>query len=271
MLIDTHCHLNILAKNNVFDTPLSDSDLEHAGTLVRQAADHGVGVLINVGTSLIESLNCVVLAKQFEHNYAAIGIHPNDLTDSWRDDVRQLEQLLADKAANKIVAVGECGIDRHYPDHNLARQQDAFKAHIELALENDVCLIVHSRDAADETLKAIEEYKGQITKGIIHCFSQDQSFADTVISWGLVLGIGGTITYPKNQYLRDIVTALPDTSFVLETDAPFLPPQIIRGKTNSPLYIAHIAEFIAQLRAVTRVVVAQHTTATCIRLFNLTI
>jgi TatD DNase family protein len=157
----------------------------------------------------------------------------------------------------------------HYPDYNLNRQRDAFKAQIELALEHNLALVVHSRDAYDETLKILEEYKNNSMRATMHCFSYDQAFANIVTSWGFVLGIGGPITYPKNNELRNVVLNADLKNIVLETDAPFLPPQVIRGKQNHPKEIATIAQYIAELRGETFDVIAQQTTDNALKLFNL--
>jgi TatD DNase family protein len=268
MLIDTHCHINIMVKST-FDTLLEESSFVRAQEIIEEARAHDVKRIINVGTSLIESQNCVMLARQFENVWASIGIHPNDCTPTWKKDLTIFKKLLKEKENNKIVAIGECGIDRHYPDYNLQMQKDVFKAQIELALEHDVALIVHSRDAYDETLRSLEEFKGEIKRGVIHCFSEDLAFAQTVIDFGLVLGIGGTVTYPKNEIVRSVAATIPLTKIILETDAPFLPPQIIRGKQNQPLYIETIARYLAQLRGITFDAVAEQTTATALQIFNI--
>lgn len=268
MLVDTHCHINTMIKKE-FDIPLTVESLPFAKTIIDDAIDHQVNTIINVGTSLIESNNCVMLAQHFPSVFATIGIHPNDATSSWHDDYKQLVKLAKEKEKNKIVGIGECGLDKHYPDYNLQRQKDAFKAQIELALENNLALVVHTRDAADETLRALEEFKGQIQRGVIHCFSEDSFFANICISWGFMLGMGGTITYPKNIHLRDIVASVDLTSIVLETDAPFLPIQRMRGKENHPRYIKEIAEFIAHLRSESFETVAAQTSANASRLFGL--
>ena len=267
MLVDTHCHINMMVKKT-FDTPFTPSELEQAAAIINQAVDNNITVIINVGTSLIESKNCIQLARAYKPVFAVIGIHPNDLTSGWRKDLHELENLLKKKEENKIVGVGECGLDFHYPEYNIQQQRDAFKAQIEMALENDLALVVHTRDAPDETLRAIEEYKGQINRGIIHCFSENFDFAKTVIEWEFAIGIGGTITYPKNNYLREIVGAINLDSLVLETDAPFLPIQQMRGKQNHPQYIVNIAEYIAQLRNEALQVIAEKTTTTAKRIFK---
>ena len=161
MFIDTHGHLNMMVKKT-FDIPITQEEIRASQQIVREASDAGVTTIINVGTSLTESLNCVTLAAQIPSIYATVGIHPNDCTAQWQDDLAQLSQLLNNAQEQKIVGIGECGIDRHYPDYNLARQTDAFRAQIELSLEHDLGLVVHSRDAYDETLRALDEYRSQI-------------------------------------------------------------------------------------------------------------
>jgi TatD DNase family protein len=267
MLIDTHCHINMMIKNN-FDVPLQPSALPLAKTILQEALADDVSLIINVGTRAIENSNCVLLAHTFDSVFATVGIHPND-SDEWQDDFKLLQSWVQNKEKNKIIGIGECGIDMHYPDYNLARQRDAFKAQIELALEHDLALVIHSRDAYDETLRILEEYKDAISRAVMHCFSYDQIYADTVISWGFVLGIGGTITYPKNEDLRAIIKKTDIKNIVLETDAPFLPPQMMRGKQNHPKYIRIIAEFIAQLRGETFESVAKQTTANALKLFKI--
>lgn len=268
MLIDTHCHINSIVKKT-FDVPLEPINKQQAQQIVDEAYQQQVTTIINVGTSLIESNNCVTLAQWFANNYAVVGIHPNDCTTSWRDDIQALAQLLTQKEKFKIVGIGECGLDFHYPDYNVALQKDAFKAQIELALKHNLALVVHTRDAAEQTLRILEEYKNDIKRGIIHCFSESLAFAKQVIAWNFALGLGGTITYPKNNHLREVAQTVDLQHIVLETDAPFLPPQIMRGKQNSPASIKIIAEYLAQLRNISFEEVAQATTANAQRIFGL--
>jgi TatD DNase family protein len=267
MFVDTHCHINMMVKNS-FDTPLQKSDLSKAEIIIMEAQQSRVSLIINVGTRKIENQNCILLAQTFDPVFATVGIHPND-SDTWQEDLELIKKWLKNKKENKIVGIGECGIDMHYPDYDLNRQRDAFKAQIELALEHNLALVVHSRDAYDETLRILEEYKNNLTHATMHCFSYDQPFANTVTAWGFMLGIGGPITYPKNNELRSVVTNSDLKNIVLETDAPFLPPQEIRGKQNHPKEIATIAQFIATLRGESFETIAQQTTENALRLFNL--
>lgn len=268
MLFDTHCHLNILVKET-FDRLLTEQEINNAHEYIEQAQQYNVTHILNVATSLIESYNCIALAKKYPHNYAAVGIHPNDLTSDWQKDIKELKKLLELKNDHKIVAIGECGFDMHYPDYNLQRQSDAFHAQIELALEYDCALVVHTRDAREETARALEQYKGQLTRTVIHCFSENFDFAQFCLEMGFKMGIGGTLTYPKNSLLRDIFATIPLESIVLETDAPYLPPQPFRGKKNYPHHIKLIAEYLAALRSAPFESISEQTTQNACNLFKL--
>lgn len=268
MFVDTHCHINVMVQKNS-DTILTKTELSSAQTIIQESVEHNVSTIINVGTNLIESKNCVTLATLYPTVYAVIGIHPNDLTETWKQDFNTLEKMLTQKSIDKIVGIGECGLDFHYPNYNKQRQYDALKAQIELALKHNLALVIHSRDAYEETLRFLEEFKHESLKGVIHCFSYDLAFAQQVIQWNYVLGIGGTITYPKNETLRSIVRSIDLRHIVLETDAPFLPPQIIRGKKNHPQYIVNIAEYVAALKNTSLSIIAEQTTANAKHLFSL--
>lgn len=250
-----------------FDVLLNQEQINASGAIVQEALDVGISSMINVGTSRIESQNCIALAKKYKVVFATVGIHPNDCSLDWRCDFLQIEKWLQDKECNKIVGIGECGIDRHYPDYNISRQRDAFKAQIELSLEHKIALVVHSRDAYDETLTVLQEYKNDITKGVMHCFSYDREFAKLITEWGFFLGIGGAITYPKNHELRAVLVETSLNKIVLETDSPFLPVQSMRGKQNHPKYIVEIAQYIADLKSITIENVAEITTKNAADLF----
>jgi len=273
-LFDTHCHMNMMVKKE-FDTLMSPLEISSCASIIAQAQTEDTSYILNVGTSVPESANCVALAYQFPYVWAAVGIHPNDCTSTWLQDMQEIKNMIKKDQQReghlepKIKAIGECGIDKHYPDYNLSRQYDAFRAQIELALTYDLAVVVHSRDAYDETLKIIDEYRHEKLRGTIHCFSEDLDFARHAISCGFVLGIGGTITYPKNTVLRDVVTQVGLEHIILETDAPFLPPQIIRGKQNHPQYIKHIALYLANLYSIDYQQIARITTNNAQRIFKI--
>ncbi|HTM05925.1 MAG TPA: TatD family hydrolase [Patescibacteria group bacterium] len=268
MLIDTHCHINLMVKNN-FDIPLQLSDLPKIKEIIAQAKNNDVSLILNIGSNHSDNQDSLMLAQAFDSIFITVGLHPNDGIKEWKTNLNEIKQWLQNKEQHKIVGIGECGLDMHYPDYNLNEQRDAFKAQIEVALEHDLALVVHSRDAYDETLRILEEYKKNLSHVVMHCFSYDQTFAKTVTDWNFLLGVGGTITYPKNNELRAVVVSTNLKNIVLETDAPFLPPQTIRGKQNHPKEIATIAHFIANLRGESFESIAQQTTENALTLFGL--
>jgi len=219
---------------------------------------------------VLESKNCIALAQRYKNNYAAVGLHPNDCTAAWLSDLKEIAALVQQKKENKIISIGEIGLDYHYPDHNKARQKDAFQAQVELALEYDLPIVIHTRDADDEVLEYLEPYKKEKLTGVFHCYSENQKFADYATQeLKFFLGIGGTVTYPKNNRLRDIVKTVELQAIVLETDAPFLPPQSMRGKQNHPQHIRDIATFVGELIHTDLDAVAQATTKNARKLFKL--
>ncbi len=270
MLIDTHCHINILIKQQ-FDVDLEQFQINLAKKIIQEAHDAGVVHIINVGTSVIESSNCIKIAQEYKNNYAVVGLHPNDCTNNWQNDLKKIAQYAEKNATNKIVGIGECGLDYHYKDYNKQRQKDAFRAQIDLALTLNLPLVIHTRQASQETLKVLDEFKNeQHLRGVFHCFSEDLSFADYAINeLGFFIGIGGIITYPKNNSLRSIVKKYGLYNILLETDAPFLPPQNIRGKKNHPQQIKTIALYIADLLQKDFSHVANTTTQNAFKLFDL--
>lgn len=247
MFIDSHCHLNMMTGKEE-TAQLSDMDLQKIKQICEQAKANNVGKLIQIGSSLHDSLDGVTISKKFDHVWAVVGMHPYDCTPSWKDEFKEIKKLVANKTENKIVGIGESGLDFFRKPYKEEIQNAAFKSHIELALECNLPIVIHVRDAGEEALKIMQEYIKDGLHGVIHCFSQNSDFANQVLEWGLYIGIDGHITYPKNDVLRQIIKNVPLDKLLLETDAPFLPPQQFRGKQNSPAYIPLIAQFIADLR-----------------------
>lgn len=268
MLIDTHCHINMMIKRTE-SKEFTAEECQKAQEIIEKAEFAGVSILMSIGTDVASSYESIQLANLYPRVFAAVGIHPNDTTRDWQIDRRHIKQLIMQDERGVIVAVGECGIDKHYPGYNLERQKDAFKSQIELALEFNKALVVHTRDAPDETLECLAAFKGEDLRGTIHCFSEDLSFARAAQELGFVLGIGGTVTYPKNHTLRNVIQTVGLDALVLETDSPFLPPQAIRGQENSPAQIRTIALYLGELLGSSLEEVAQKTTNNACRIFGL--
>jgi len=266
--IDTHCHINLLVKKE-FDVSLTDQQIKNAKLIIDNADNAKVKQIVNVGTNVIESINCIGLAQAYSNLFTVVGIHPTDLDDKWKDDLKKIEKFIKKKEKNKIVGIGEIGIDKYRPGYNLQRQIDGLRVQITLALKYDLSIVIHTRAAPEETLTVLQEFKNDIKRGIIHCFPYDLTWAQDAIDLNFHLGVGGTITYPNNKTLPPIIKELSLSHIVLETDAPYLPPQPIRGQRNSPSQIPIIAQFIADLKNVSLSKVANTTTTNAQQIFML--
>lgn len=272
MFIDTHCHLNMMVKQEP-DVLLTELQFTAINDIVQSALRVGVEKIVNVGTSLPESINSVEIAKRFLPVYATVGIHPCDCNElsgkDFKEMLSSLKNMVKHREENKIVAIGETGLDFYHKPFKKEMQVDCFKAQIELALEYDLPLVVHVREAADEVLRVIDEYRQNKVRGVIHCFLQQKDFAQTVIDWGFCVGLDGPITYPKNDWLREVFKQIPLGSIILETDSPFLPPQEFRGKPNSPVNIPLIAQALADSKEIELEVVEVTTSENAQRLFSI--
>jgi len=248
---------------------LNDEHFLEVDAIVAEAKKAGVTHIINVGTSLQESCNAVDLALRYKTVSATLGIHPCDITETWQRELTFLESILLEDRDQKIVAIGETGLDYYHKPYDKVMQEEVFRAHIELAITHDKPLVVHIRDAGDDALAILSEYMPRGARGVVHCFSLDQEAADMLVSNSWLIGIDGPVTYKKNDALRAIAATVPLENILLETDAPFLTPQAFRGKRNTPGYLPLIAEQIALSRGVNVEEVARVTTQNAQRLFNL--
>lgn len=266
MLIDTHCHLTMMVQMAT-QRPFSIDDTTAIQDILNESTHAGVPYIVTVGAHVSESILSIALAQKFKNIFASVGVHPSDCTADWQQEIKKIETLLAQH--HDIVAVGECGLDFYHPGFDVQAQKDAFKAQIELALRFNKALIIHTRNAQDQALRILEEYAHDNLRAVFHCFSETSEMAFEIIKQNYYIGLGGSITYPKNESLRTIASNIPLENIVLETDAPFLPPQPFRGKLNHPRHIALIAEYLAQLRNIDRETVATQTTRNAEDLFNI--
>lgn len=233
MIFETHAH---------YDDRAYDRDRDK---IIRLLKEEGIAPIINVGASLTSTETSIKLAHEYDHVYAAVGVHPSDCADMTDKDIEWLRELTGD---DKVVAIGEIGLDYHYdePDKNI--QKKWFEKQLDLAKETDLPVIVHSRDAAQDTLDILskEEHKG--IRGIIHCFSYSQELAREYVKMGYYIGIGGVVTFKNGRKLHEIARTIPLENIVVETDCPYLAPEPYRGRRNSSAYLTYIIERIAQLR-----------------------
>jgi len=252
MLIDTHCHL---------DFPEFNRDREEA---IRRAKNEGVGYIINIGSSLTASERALELSGRHDFIYPTVGVHPHE-ADKFNERLKTRIEELARK--DKVVAIGETGLD-YYKNYSKAENQKAlFTYLVGLAKDLGLPLVIHSRQAKEDTLKILKE--AAPIKAVLHCFSGDADFLGRCLDLGFLVSFTCNITYRKAQNLRDLVKLTPLDRLMLETDAPFLPPEGFRGKRNEPAYVKSVAEEVGRLKGINSEEIARITTDNAKNFFNL--
>jgi TatD DNase family protein len=251
-IIDTHCHLDM----SLFD---DDRDM-----VVQRARDAGVTVMVTIGSDLGSCKAAVGLSESFEDIYCSVGVHPHDAKDFSEDVLNRLSEWTMHE---KVVAIGETGLDYHYDNSPRDVQRRVMIRHLRLAVEKGLPAIIHSREAKEDTIRILED--SGIRKGVLHCFSGDMEMAEAAISMGLLISIAGPVTFRKSTGLRDIVKAIPDGCLLVETDSPYLSPEPFRGRRNEPAFVLHTAREVARVRGVALEDIARITTLNAVRLFGL--
>ena len=250
-LTDTHCHL---------DDSKYDADRQEVMDRARAA---GVETIITVGTDIESSGAALRLARAYPYVYAAVGLHPHEAKDF---DDRAFERLLALAQDEKTVAIGETGLDYHYMHSSREAQMHAFRMQLEIARRTGLPVVIHTRDAGEEALEILGQ--SGIGSGVLHCFSGDARMAAKAIAMGLYISVAGSVTFKKADALRQAVAEIPDDRLLVETDAPWLAPEPLRGRRNEPAYIAHTTGVIAALRGVSVDDLARITSLNASRLFG---
>ena len=234
MIFDTHAH---------YDSQQFDEDREE---LLLSMEANGVGTIVNSGASWDSVTEVVELAQKYPFMYAAVGVHPDEV--GALDDER-FEYMKTQCKKDKVVAVGEIGLDYYWDNESHDVQKKWFIKQLELARELDLPVIIHSRDAAADTLEIMKEY-GQGLRGVIHCFSYSIELAREYVKMGYYIGIGGVVTFKNGRKLKEIAAEIPLERILLETDCPYLAPVPFRGKRNCSAYISYVAQEIANLKGI---------------------
>ena len=253
MIIDSHCHLDKLSyeKNN---TTLDD--------VVQNALNNGVSHILSVCVKLDEFEEMLNMIKNYDNIFASCGVHPLDITDSIDTD------LLFKFASNdKVIAIGETGLDYYYDKTNNFMQQDSFRKHIDIAKKIRKPLIIHTRSARKDTIDILINEKSDDIGGVLHCFTESYEMAKKAIDLGFYISISGIVTFKKAHELQDVVKKLPLDRLLVETDSPYLAPVPHRGKENQPAYVRYVAECIATLKNISFDEVAKVTTRNFNNLF----
>jgi TatD DNase family protein len=252
MLIDSHCHF-------CFPDLLADAD-----GVVARMHEAGVGMALNISTSM-EDLQAVVdFAQGREGIFATVGIHP-DNEEEHEPDVAQLA-LLAQQ--DKVIAIGETGLDYYRLKEPLDWQRERFRRHIRAARACGKPLVIHTRASPQDTLQIMREEHAQDVGGIMHCFTESADVARSAIELGFLISFSGIVTFKNAKALREVAAQVPDDRILVETDAPFLAPVPHRGKTNEPAFVAHVARELASLRGQTAQRISEITTNNFNKLFN---
>jgi len=254
MLVDSHCHL---------DFPDYAGNVE--GVIARARAA-GVGTMLSIGTELARFPGVRAVAENFPEVWCSVGVHPHEAEKELLTDAGP---LLAETRHPKVVGIGETGLDYYYEHSPRGAQIANFRAHIDAARRAELPLIVHTRDADDDTIAVLEEEmgKGAFT-GLIHCFTGTQRLADAALGLGMSISVSGIATFKNSTALRDVLKTVPLERLLVETDAPFLAPVPHRGKTNEPAFVVHTARMLAELKGVDETELAAATTENFFRLFS---
>jgi TatD DNase family protein len=250
MLVDSHCHLN-------FPELLTNMD-----AVKQSMADNGVTHALCVSVTLDAFPEVLGVAEQHQHIYASVGIHP----DYEGEQETSVEELVRLANHPKVIAIGETGLDYFRLSGDLEWQRERFRTHIRAAIQAEKPLIIHTRSAAEDTIRIMREEHVERTGGVMHCFTESLEIAEQAIELGFYISFSGIVTFKNATALKEVARHVPLDKMLVETDSPFLAPVPFRGKTNQPAYVKYVAEEIASLRGIP---VEEVATATTTNFFNL--
>lgn len=253
MLVDSHCHLNFPEFSNNMDAVLQSME------------SNGVTHALCVSVTLDKFPEVLAVAEAHENIYASVGVHPD-----YEDMPAFTKEDLIDLAGHpKVVAIGETGLDYFRLTGDLEWQRERFRLHIRAAIESGKPLIIHTRSAAEDTLRVMREEGAKNIGGVMHCFTESREVAEAAMDMGFYISFSGIVTFKNAAALKEVAQQVPLERMLVETDSPYLAPVPYRGKTNQPAYVKHVAEEIARLRGISMEEVAQATTRNFFELFKL--
>lgn len=252
MMIDTHCHI-------------LKEDYDNQEEVIKNMKEN---IIIVSGASPKDTDEIIELIEKYKNVYGTIGIHPEYSNTYKEEDIKKIEKYLTHP---KIVGIGEIGLDYHYGEEDKENQKELFIKQINLANKYNKTIVVHSRDAKEDTYNIIEKYKNKETKCNMHCYSYDLEMANKLTKKDITLGIGGILTFKNEKKLKEIVKEIDLKYLLLETDSPYLTPEPFRGKKNEPQNIKYVAKKISEIKNTNEKKVLKETTKNAIRQFNLNI
>ena len=254
MIFDTHAH---------YDDEAFDNDRED---LIRSLPESGIGRVVNIAASPESIEECLDLAHRFPYVYCALGIHPEHCAEM---DEALLEEIRKKLRDEKAVAVGEIGLDYYWPEPDREIQKHWFARQLQLAAEVDLPVVIHSREAAADTMRIMKENHAEKVGGVVHCYSYSVELAREFVKMGFYIGIGGVLTFKNARKLVEVAREIPLERLLLETDCPYLAPVPYRGKRNCSLYLPHVVAKLAELKGITEeevIRVTEHNAETMYRL-----
>ena len=254
MIFDTHAH---------YDDEQFDEDRE---ALIASFANAGIGNVVNIGASMASSERSVELAHKYDFIYAAVGVHPSEVEELDESAIERLTVLGKD---SKCVAIGEIGLDYHWPDPTPEIQKKWFVRQLELAREMKLPVVIHSRDAAKDTMDIMHDEHAEDIGGVVHCFSYSKEIAKECVDMGFYIGVGGVITFKNGRKLREVVEETPMEKIILETDCPYLSPEPYRGKRNSSLNLPYVVKEISNIKGISEEDVIRITEENAKRMYGL--
>ncbi|MFT5112720.1 MAG: TatD DNase family protein [Parasphingorhabdus sp.] len=254
-LVDSHCHIDF--------EPLGSNTKE----VLQSALNNSVKTLLCVSVNMRDFPKVRKLADEHENVFASVGVHPNE-----QDEAETLAETLVDHAtsSDRVVAIGETGLDYFRSEGNLDWQRKRFSQHITAAKTVDLPLIIHMRDATEDTLKMMKDEGADQPGGVMHCFAEDWPVAKLALDLGFYISFSGIVTFKNALDLKEVARNVPEDRMLVETDSPYLAPVPFRGKVNQPAYVLHTAECIAELRSETVEHIAEVTTNNFFNLFKKT-
>lgn len=254
IIVDSHCHLDMLTKHDSLEA------------IMQRATESNVKYLQTICTRLDKFENILTIAKKYDNIFASVGIHPSEV-----EEIHSAQTLIKLAEDPKVIGLGETGLDYFYNKdfQHQKLQRASFHEHILASQQNHLPVIIHTRDAEDDTCRILEERKKEMEfPGLIHCFTASKEFATKMLDLGMYISISGIVTFKNADNIREALKYIPMDRILVETDSPYLAPVPKRGKTNEPSYTKYVVEFLAELKGVSTEELAEQTTANFFQLFS---
>lgn len=255
MIFDSHAH---------YDDARFDEDREE---LLMHLPKENVGRVVNIGADMPSSKTTYDLAQSYDYIYAAVGVHPSD-TDKLVE--KDMDTLAMYAKSEKVVAIGEIGLDYHWDDDPSKEIQEKwFRRQLDLAVSLNLPVAIHSRDAAEDTMKILKEYDGRLKNAVMHCFGYSAEMAAEYVKMGYYIGIGGVVTFKNGRKMKEVVAAVPMDRIVIETDCPYLSPEPNRGARNDSRNLKYVVSAVAQIKGISEEEVEKITWANACKLYGI--